>query len=468
MVKFQTIKQKARFILNSDDAIKTTSSVYTVPTADAPITFDASTGVIVDTLNNHIHVNGHSFVLADAVVYTHSGTNIGNLTNGTTYYIIDKSPDILQLATTPENAANLTPIDLTTVGSGDQTLTLTRTFLISQISSAYSIRVNGHTFQTGDEVVYTTTGDELDLLGNNQTYYVIRNTDNTIKLALTPDDAINNRVIPIEADDDVAGTTHSIKKIVKFNVAGSVVVDTAREQLNLPSHNLKTGDKVQYRADTSAIVGLNDNHFYHVFVVDADSIRLTNSYEDAVNIPPTIVNITGAGVGNNHSITRVQQYLPVCTNYKFKLQNLPTNLNDKCRMAVVSFDYVNNTPLNPKTVGGVYIKSIAPVDTFSSSGYYNGNMLLSAYMGDNVSYQNPDIEQNSIPLPNNITNILQNGLDIFVDSKKRDITNKDINGNTLDDTFKLWLVVYELEDFEYITHEMKDGIKHYVPPKNFL
>lgn len=468
MVKFQTIKQKARFILNSDDAIKTATTFYSIPTTDAPITFDATVGVIVDTLNNDIHVNGHTFILADEVVYTHTGTAIGNLTNGTTYYVIDKSPDILQLATTPENSASLIPIDLTSVGSGEQTLTLTRTFLLSEITTRHNITIRGHTFQTGDAVVYTTTGTELTLLTNNQTYYVIRNGTNTIRLAMTPDDAKNSLYIPIEAVADVAGTTHSIKKIVKFNVAGSVVVDTAREQLNLPAHNLKTGDKVQYKSDTTAIVGLNDNHFYHAVVVDADSIKLAYSYANAVKVPPSIVNITGAGVGNNHSITRVEQYLPVCSNYKFKLQNLPSNLNDKCRLAVQSFDYINNNTMRAKKIGGVYVKNIAPVDTFSSSGYYNGNMLLSAYLGNNVSYVNPNIEQISVPLPHNIASILQNGLDIFVDSKKTDSTNQDINGNTLEDTFNLCLVVYELEDFEYVTNELKDGVKHYIPPKEYL
>jgi hypothetical protein len=470
MVKFQTIKQKARLILNSDDALKSLDKIYEVPTADVPITFDASVGVIVDTLKNDIYVNDHQFALADEVVYTHTGTVIGNLTINTKYYIINKSPDIIQLALTPDDAADSKPIDLTSVGSGEQTLTLTQDFLISQITSANSIRINAHTFDTGDAVVYTTTGAELDLLENNQTYYVIHNGTNTIKLALTYDDAVvNNKVIAIVSAPDVAGTTHSIKKIVKFNANGSVVVDTSREQLNIPAHNLETGDKIQYKADIYvAIGGLNDNHFYFILRVDDDSIKLADSYQNAVKVPPVLINISGAGTGNNHSIQRVSKHFPICTNYKFRLENLPNNLNDKCRMAVVSFDYLSNNALNTKSIGGIYIKNISHADTFTSQGYYNGCLLLTTYLGNNVSYQNADIEQNSIPLPHNINNILQNGLDIFIDSKNKDSKDIDIKGNTLDNSFNISLLIYELEDFEYITNEMKNGLQHYIPPKEYL
>ena len=191
-------------------------------------------------------------------------------------------------------------------------------------------------------------------------------------------------------------------------------------------------------------------------------------YNDAINNRP--INIRGVGTGNNHSFTKyIDQPLAVCTNYKFKLQNLPMNLNDKCRMAIVSFDFVKNFGgFNCNQVGGVYVKSISPIDTFSSQGYYKGTLLLPAFFGQNVSYHNFDIEQNSIPLPHNINQLLQNGLDVFIDSKKTNLANQDVGGNIDQDTFSLALVIYELEDFEYVTNELTDGVQIYVPPKNYL
>lgn len=469
MVKFQTIKQKARFLLNSDDAKKTIDNVAKIVITEPPIVFDGGIGIIVDVLTNNIHINGHSLTPAERVVYTTQGTAIGGLTHNTVYYVIHKSDDIIQLSTTPENSASETPITLTSVGAGNQTLTTTSTFLPSQITNAYSLRIANHTFETGTPVLYNSTGLTVDLLTNNQVYYAINNTPNTVRLAETAEDAENNVFIPIPRRPDTVGETHTLSKAVIFNVQATPVIDTVREQLNIPAHNYKTGDKVQYRADTAAVAGLIDNQYYYVIYVDVDSIKLAYSYEDAIRVPPRFVNITGVGTGNNHSLLRVESVLNICTNYKFKLDNLPSNLNDKCRMAVVYFDYVkNNNSLNPKSVGGVYIKSISPIDTFSSQGYYKGNLLLPAYFDNTLSYQNFDIEQNSIPLPHNIAQILQNGIDIFVDSKKKDHYGQDISGSINDDAFNLCLVIYELEDFEYVSNKLNDDVQNYIQPKNYL
>lgn len=42
MVKFQRVKQKARFILNSDDAVKTLNTKNTIPVVDTPISLSNS------------------------------------------------------------------------------------------------------------------------------------------------------------------------------------------------------------------------------------------------------------------------------------------------------------------------------------------------------------------------------------------------------------------------------------------
>jgi microcystin-dependent protein len=58
-----------------------------------------------------------------ALVYTTSGSPIGGLTSGTTYYAIRVSSTQLKLATTRANAVAGTAINLTSVGSGTQQLT---------------------------------------------------------------------------------------------------------------------------------------------------------------------------------------------------------------------------------------------------------------------------------------------------------------------------------------------------------
>ena len=59
----------------------------------------------VDTTAYTITLAGHGLKTGTAVVYdAGSGTAIGGLTDGTTYYVIASGPDTVKLATTAENA----------------------------------------------------------------------------------------------------------------------------------------------------------------------------------------------------------------------------------------------------------------------------------------------------------------------------------------------------------------------------
>ena len=83
------------------------------------LTFDGSSASIVSTGNDTITKSGHRFVQGQRVTYTHGGGgNIGGLTSGTVYYIIDDGKNTIKLATSASNAASLTAINITSVGSG--------------------------------------------------------------------------------------------------------------------------------------------------------------------------------------------------------------------------------------------------------------------------------------------------------------------------------------------------------------
>jgi hypothetical protein len=75
---------------------------------------------------------GHGLKTGDAVVYdSGEGTAIGGLTKGTTYYVIASGTSTVKLATTAANATAGTAIDLTTAGSGTQSLTLAKSAPVS-------------------------------------------------------------------------------------------------------------------------------------------------------------------------------------------------------------------------------------------------------------------------------------------------------------------------------------------------
>lgn len=89
-------------------------------------TFDATSTSVVNTTAETISMTGHGFQTADAVVYEASGTAIGGLTDGTTYFVIRVDANTIKLATTASNANAGTAINLSAVGAGTaDTLQLT-------------------------------------------------------------------------------------------------------------------------------------------------------------------------------------------------------------------------------------------------------------------------------------------------------------------------------------------------------
>ena len=83
------------------------------------LTFDGSAASIVSVANDTITQSLHRFVQGQRVTYTNGGGgNIGGLTSGTVYYIINDGENTIKLATNSSNAANGTTINLTAVGTG--------------------------------------------------------------------------------------------------------------------------------------------------------------------------------------------------------------------------------------------------------------------------------------------------------------------------------------------------------------
>jgi len=83
------------------------------------LTFDGSAASIVSAANDTITQSLHRFVQGQRVTYTHGGGgNIGGLTSGTVYYIINDGENTIKLATSSSNAASGTAINISAVGTG--------------------------------------------------------------------------------------------------------------------------------------------------------------------------------------------------------------------------------------------------------------------------------------------------------------------------------------------------------------
>ena len=82
-------------------------------------TFDGSATSIVSTANETIRVPKHRFVQGQRVTNNNGGrSNIGGLTSGTAYYVIEDTAHTIKLATNATNASSLTAININAVGGG--------------------------------------------------------------------------------------------------------------------------------------------------------------------------------------------------------------------------------------------------------------------------------------------------------------------------------------------------------------
>ena len=139
-VKGRKVYDPRSFDFNANTAVNTTTNV---------ITYKASAGASPDLSTN------------DSFVYdSNSGTAIGGLTNGTTYYVIKVSDTTIKLATTVANANAETAIDLTSKPSSE-----TQKFTVRTFSSNTALCVRDYLTDTtygikatSDEVNDTTSG----------------------------------------------------------------------------------------------------------------------------------------------------------------------------------------------------------------------------------------------------------------------------------------------------------------------
>jgi len=188
--------------------LQTTSSVAIVTTAGTP------TGLTYTNANVNISTEtftyvSHGFSSGDAVVYyNNGGTSVTGLTSGTTYYVIS--------AGLTANAFRVS------ASSGGSAVNLTGTGNVAQYFEA---RKNGlitaatHSLVTGDSVVYDNTdGTNITGLVDGTTYYIIRLSASTFKLATTSPNAVAGTAIDITGRG--TGSTHTFftDKVVKITV----------------------------------------------------------------------------------------------------------------------------------------------------------------------------------------------------------------------------------------------------------
>ena len=201
----------------------------------------------VDFTTEIITIPSHGFTTGELVSYDSAGqTALGGLNSGSPYYVIAKTGDEIQLATTYDNAVLGTAINLTTAGVGKHRL---------------------------------------------------------LSLIRTPDGIYNVDTVPGTSSFTVKA--NGLVPLIVKEFVPRTVVDTQQNVIKLNNHGFITGTKVTYSSGGgSSIDGITSGTDYYVINVNKDYIKLASSADNSISgVPITIGNF---GSGNAHSLTTAQ------------------------------------------------------------------------------------------------------------------------------------------------------------------
>jgi len=167
---------------------------------------------------------------------------------------------------------------------------------LSNVKTTVSLASNNHNLKDGDNITLTVKPNISAGIGTLTEVNIKRDTT-TNKILIDP----------------VEGLTTGIKL---FNDT------TGSNEITLKNHNLTTGDKIIYYS-THYAVGLG-NSSYYVSVIDDNTFKLCQTYQNAISNPPKEIDITAAaGITTVHRLSKVNPSLKSIKN-----NDLVFNLSD--------------------------------------------------------------------------------------------------------------------------------------------
>ena len=280
--------------------------------------------VVVNLVEDSLYIPGHGYVTGTKVTYSNGGgTSIGGLTSGNQYFVLKIDDNIIKLTSTIGGNT----IDLTTLGSGNHSLTTNAVDFVNDV-----ISIPNHGFSQGELVQYDSSGQTaIGGLVSGNPYYVILIDGNNISLATTLINATagtkvnlttagvgTHRILSLSKSPDGTYTIASVPTTTTFNVTANGFVPTIVKSFNprrvvnlqqntiqILSHGFITGTKVRYSNGGDSDMGaLVNNTDYYVINISKDYIRLATTAENASSGVPIVVTSWGGGIG--HSLTTSQ------------------------------------------------------------------------------------------------------------------------------------------------------------------
>ena len=273
---------------------------------------------VVSVPTQSIYLPNHQFKTNQEVVFTKPSSGLGltvsNSSGGSTFnlpssgnsqtvYIINKSNDYIGI---------VTQVGLTTNTNG--------LFFVNNGSNQFDYLLESNFSQVTGSVQKITTQVSVSTSHN------LSNGDN---ITLTVE---SNQSVGIGTSGSVVVKYNSSRNKILIDPVGfsSSSIDLSENKITIPSHRLKTGDKVFY--DSNLVSSGLSTGEYFVYRIDDNNIKLSETYYDAATYPPNIVSLGSTG-GSNHQISPINPEIFVINNndlvfdltdssllgYKFKL-----------------------------------------------------------------------------------------------------------------------------------------------------
>ena len=286
-----------------------------------------STDRFVPTQN--IFLQDHGFVTGQKLIYSNDdGTSllvsngIGqtfSLTNNSPVFAINLGRDLLGISTNPLGIGSTGSI----AGIG---------------STAYQLFFKGH--GTGKSHSLTPTHTEITgfaekVVGTvvcKEAHNLIAN--DRVSLSVTPG---ITTTFNIHFDDT---TRRTFVNPINF---GASAVDINKDQITLPNHGYKTGDKIIYKSTSPASPLFND-FTYFVVRIDKNTIKLSDTAFKSKKLIPECISLTSTGSG--HKIALVNPPLSLTRGYKVGFAVSDTSLTQVIsgnRTKVFDFELFRDT-----------------------------------------------------------------------------------------------------------------------------
>ena len=307
----------------------------------------------VNTSQDSVTATGHGLITGMPFTYT---GNITGLTSGNTYYAIVINEDVLQFASSKNNAIGGSPTNLTNVGSGNHTLTINSVTGMTPQTGVIST-TNGSAKITGDENSlfkrYWKTGDEI----------IIKNT------TTTPATLVESEVKIIPTDLEIELTTP-----LNFTSTSSKVFRKTelyvRPNGSFQHKPFDGGVAIQTgTSPNSSLVRQTRKYFRY-----QSGKGIQTSYAMNFNPPTQLETLTGNGTTAT-ATTRYPHRLNVGNSIEIK-ESGDTNFNGNFTVASVpndfTFTYSSGGPTltaQPSGFPDVYINSYT--DSFVRGGMFD-------------------------------------------------------------------------------------------------